>query len=46
MKLSKIAATAAMTGAFGSAALGIAAGVAQADPNGPGVPGQVNVPGR
>jgi hypothetical protein len=44
MKLSKIAATAAMTGALGSAALGIGAGFAQADPNGPNVPGP-NVPG-
>ncbi len=33
MKLSKIAATAAMTGALGSAALGIGAGFAQADPD-------------
>lgn len=48
MKLSKIAATAAMTGALGSAALGIGAGFAQADPDGPhpgpNVPGP-NVPG-
>ncbi|MHA7652544.1 hypothetical protein ACX9NE_20890 [Mycobacterium sp. ML4] len=44
MKLSKIAATAAMTGALGSAALGIGAGFAQADPSGPGGPGP-NVPG-
>lgn len=48
MNLNKIAATAAMTGALGSAALGIGAGLAQADPdgNGPGpnVPGP-NVPG-
>ncbi len=39
MKLSKIAATAAMTGAVGSAALGIGAGLAQAEPNSPNVPG-------
>lgn len=48
MKLNKMAATAAMAGALGSAALGIAAGVAQADPDGPNVPGPVpgpNVPG-
>jgi len=44
MKLNKLAATAAMTGALGSAALGIGAGMAQADPNGPNVPGP-NVPG-
>ena len=43
MKLSKLAATAAITGALGSAALGIGAGFAQADP-GPNVPGP-NVPG-
>ncbi|UGT93623.1 hypothetical protein LTS72_10475 [Mycobacterium ostraviense] len=48
MKISKMAATAAMTGALGSAALGIGAGLAQADPPGPNVPGPVpgpNVPG-
>jgi hypothetical protein len=46
MKLNKIAATAAMAGALGSASLGIAAGLAQADPNGPNVPGPgPNVPG-
>lgn len=46
MQLSKILATAAMTGALGSAALGIGAGFAQADPNGPNVPGPgPNVPG-
>lgn len=46
MKLNKIAATAAMAGALGSAALGIGAGLAQADPNGPNVPGPgPNVPG-
>lgn len=44
MKLNRIAATAAMTGALGSAALGIGAGFAQADPSGPGGPGP-NVPG-
>ncbi|MEE6177405.1 hypothetical protein [Mycobacterium sp. 050134] len=44
MKLNKMAATAAMAGALGSAALGIGAGIAQADPNGPG-PGGPNVPG-
>ena len=42
MKLNKIAATAAMAGALGSAALGIGAGLAQGDPNGPNGP---NVPG-
>ncbi|OBG18792.1 hypothetical protein [Mycobacterium sp. 852002-51057_SCH5723018] len=46
MKLNKLAATAAMAGALGSAALGIGAGFAQADPNGPNVPGPgPNVPG-
>ncbi len=44
MNLNKFAATAAMAGALGSAALGIGAGLAQADPNGPNVPGP-NVPG-
>ncbi len=44
MKLNKIAATTAMAGALGSAALGIGAGFAQADPSGPGGPGP-NVPG-
>jgi hypothetical protein len=45
MNLSKIAATAAMAGGLGSAALGIGAGFAQADP-GPNVPGPgPNVPG-
>ncbi|WP_169834927.1 hypothetical protein [Mycobacterium alsense] len=44
MKLNKVAATAAMASALGSAALGIGAGFAQADPNGPNVPGP-NVPG-
>ena len=50
MKLNKIAATAAMAGALGSAALGVGAGLAQADPNGPNVPGPgvpgPNVPGQ
>lgn len=41
MKLNKFAATAAMAGALGSAALGIGAGLAQADPNGPNPPGPV-----
>ncbi|HTY34138.1 hypothetical protein [Mycobacterium sp.] len=46
MKLNKMAATAAMAGALGSAALGIGAGFAQADPNGPNMPGPgPNVPG-
>jgi hypothetical protein len=45
MNLTKIAATAAMAGGLGSAALGIGAGFAQGDP-GPNVPGPgPNVPG-
>lgn len=44
MYLKKIAATAAMAAGLGSAALGIGAGLAQADPNGPNIPGP-NVPG-
>ncbi len=45
MKLNKIAATAAMAGGLGATALGIGAGLAQADP-GPNVPGPgPNVPG-
>lgn len=49
MNLNKMAATAAMAGALGSAALGIGAGLAQADPDGPNMPGPVpgpNVPGQ
>jgi hypothetical protein len=46
MNLTKIAATAAMAGGLGSAAFGIGAGFAQADPGIPGVPGPgPNVPG-
>jgi hypothetical protein len=47
MNLNKLAATAAMTGALGAAALGVGAGFAQADPggHGPGGPGGPNVPG-
>lgn len=46
MRLNRFAATAAMAGAFGSAALGIGAGIAQADPHGPNIPGPVcNGPG-
>ncbi|WP_139830757.1 hypothetical protein [Mycobacterium paraense] len=45
MHLNKITATAAMAGGLGAAALGIGAGLAQADP-GPNVPGPgPNVPG-
>lgn len=44
VRLNKIAASAAIAGALGSAALGIGAGMAQADPQGPNVPGP-NVPG-
>jgi hypothetical protein len=39
MKLKKIAASAAMAGALGSAVLGVGAGLAQADPHGPNPPG-------
>jgi hypothetical protein len=48
MNLNKIAATTAMAAGLGSAALGIGAGLAQADPNGPNIPGPVpgpNIPG-
>jgi hypothetical protein len=47
MNLNKIAATAAMAGGLGAAAFGIGAGFAQAEPNGPNVPGPggPNVPG-
>ena len=46
MNLKKITAAAAMAGGLGSAALGIGAGFAQADPGIPGVPGPgPNVPG-
>ncbi|OBK19469.1 hypothetical protein [Mycobacterium asiaticum] len=47
MKLNRLAATAAMAGALGSAALGVGSGMAQADPNGPNppVPGCVGGPG-
>lgn len=48
MRLNRIAASAAIAGSLGSAALGIGAGLAQAGPNGPNVPGPVpgpNVPG-
>jgi hypothetical protein len=45
MKLNKIAATAAMAAGLGSAALGIGAGLAQADPGGGHGPGGPNVPG-
>jgi hypothetical protein len=46
MNLKKITAAAAMAGGLGSAALGIGAGFAQADPGVPGVPGPgPNIPG-
>jgi hypothetical protein len=48
MRLNRIAASAAIAGALTSGALGLGAGLAQADPNGPNVPGPVpgpNVPG-
>lgn len=46
MNLNKIAASAAIAGGLGAAAFGIGAGLAQADPNGPNVPGPgPNVPG-
>ncbi|BBY10138.1 hypothetical protein MMARJ_08780 [Mycobacterium marseillense] len=48
MRLNRIAASAAIAGALTSGALGVGAGLAQADPNGPNVPGPVpgpNVPG-
>ncbi|WP_244168055.1 hypothetical protein [Mycobacterium paraffinicum] len=44
MNLNRIAAGAVMAGTITSAALGIGAGIAQADPNGPNIPGP-NVPG-
>lgn len=48
MRFNRIAASAVIAGAMTSGALGIGAGLAQADPNGPNVPGPVpgpNVPG-
>ncbi len=48
MNLNKITATAAMAGGLGAAALGIGAGLAQAGPDSPNVPGPVpgpHVPG-
>lgn len=48
MRLNRIAASAAIAGALTSGVLGLGAGLAQADPNGPNVPGPVpgpNVPG-
>ena len=43
MKLKKLAAQTAMAGALGAAALGLGAGLAQADPHGP--PGPPWIPG-
>ena len=43
MKLKKIAAQTALAGAVGAAALGLGAGLAQADPHGP--PGPPWIPG-
>lgn len=45
MDFKRFFAGAAMAGALGSAALGIGAGMAQADPHGPNIPGCVGGPG-